>query len=130
MAAEAAAYLPIGHVADLFLGVAEVFLLWKAVTSWTKLVGEIRAQEKELVCKDATIIPKFEPVKIDSQEYCELKLNYERDGWVFTPVCEAINRPYKGPSYFIKGWTATNGLCTFDLGRDGGGRFICSPSIK
>lgn len=33
-ATEAALAIPFGHVADLFLCVAELFLLWKAVSAW------------------------------------------------------------------------------------------------
>jgi hypothetical protein len=117
------AALPIGHVADLALAGAEVFLLWKAVQSWSKFIADVNAPpiQKLIICDD-TKIPHFGPVSIDAVQYCTENMKYTKDDWTFTPICDDY-RTRIGERPFIKGWRASNGRCSFPLGSNGGGRF-------
>lgn len=112
-----------GHVADLFLAVAEVFLLYKAIQAWSQFMTQINEYKEYLEC-NPTLIPKFpQPVVIDMEIYCRLKEPYIYGGWTFTPICRTIYGK-EGPIDDIKGWTASNGKgCSIELGPEGGGRF-------
>lgn len=104
-----------GHVADLFLAVAEVFLLYKAIQTWTLFMTDI----KEYKLCNINKIPKFGPVRISIDDYCD---EYHYENWTFYPNCQFVD----GKKYSqIVSWTATNGQgCSIELGPDGGGRFV------
>jgi len=89
-AAIASLAIPFGHVADLFLAVAELFLLWKAVTAWNQVIrGYTAISRRE--CPDSHI-PRTGVIGT-AKELVEAG-TIESNGWSYTPISYAwIHKP-------------------------------------